>query len=225
MFAPYASIRVDQGVLKILGDINSPVLLAPTVGLTAEYGDTTIANTTVWDGIYFGPSSNGTVLGGANTYVSGSIIRYCTVQYGGYFKRTASIYLDRVGVALDQVSILGTWDRSVSGIYLYYPQDPVFLHGLSVTDSGNYGMYMISPASSTSLVDVNIKRSKNYGLYMSNSKETSIFRSSFHDNSAANSNSRQVYSTGGELILSVVADVLHLNLFSFKQFHPIIAMN
>ena len=208
MFAPYASIRVDQGVLKVLGDLDNPVLLAPIEGLAAEYGDASIESDTVFDGIYFGPGSNGTVLGGGNTYVDGSIIRHCTVQFGGYFENIASIYFDRVSVALDQVSILGKWDRSVHGIYFNRPVGPVFLCGVNVTNAGNYGVYVYYPASETYIVDAVIQGSRNYGLYMYYSKETRILRSSFHENDESNYYSRQVYSNGGKRAVEIFFIVL-----------------
>jgi len=197
MFAPYASIRVDQGMLKVLGDIDNPVLLAPTQDLLAEYGDASIESSSLFDGIYFGANSNPTVLGGGNTYVSGSVIRHCVLEYGGYFSKTASIYLDRVSVALDQVTILGKWDRSVTGVYINRPLDPVLLRGVNVTNAGSYGVYVYFPTSTTEIVDTAIEGSRNYGLYLNQVKETNVVRSSVHNNDESNSNSIQVYGYSG----------------------------
>ena len=95
MLAPYASILVNQGVLKVLGEGSNPVLLVPKDDLTGEYGSTSIKNATVFDGIWFGPKSTGTVLGDGKKYVDGSILRHCIMNFGGYFSNVLLFILTK----------------------------------------------------------------------------------------------------------------------------------
>ncbi len=164
MFAEHASIRVDYGVLKVEGSVDDPVELSPTQNLTAVYGDSGIENSTVFDGIYFGQYSNRTVLGDGNQYIDGSVMRHCTVKFGGYFSRDASIYLNRVNVMLDSVTVLGDWSRYVNGIYMYSPSDAVLLSGVSVQNVGNIGVHIDYAYYGISLTNVNIRGCHNSGV-------------------------------------------------------------
>ena len=166
MFAEHASIRVDYGVLKVEGSVNEPVELSPTKNLTAEYGNSAIDNSTVFDGIYFGEYTNGTKLGDGSQYIDGSVLRHCTMKFGGYYSRDASIYLHRVSVMMEGVTVLGDWSRSVKGIYMLDLNDVVLLSGVSVQNVGNQGIGIYNADNGVTLSNVDIQGSRYQGLYM-----------------------------------------------------------
>ncbi|KAL3790397.1 hypothetical protein ACHAW5_008354 [Stephanodiscus triporus] len=194
IFAEYASIRVDQGALKILGDDRNSVYLTPTSA--AQYNDT-IENSTIFDGILFGPNSNGTVFGDNMEYVAGSIIRHCEVKYGGYYKSSATIRLDEVSVMLDHVTIIGQWGRSVDGILFIRPSGPVFLRSVNISNAGGSGIVVSEAKRISSFADVNIHGCYREGLVIRYSKEAVIVRSTFDGNGESSEVNSQVYSYGG----------------------------
>ena len=107
IFSPKASIRVDQGTLKISGDEDNVVFLGPTKGLAGEHSNAAkIENTTEWGG----PGAQNTDLGSANEYFGGSMIRYCRVEHGGYASphREASIHMVETNIMISSVSVVGS---------------------------------------------------------------------------------------------------------------------
>jgi hypothetical protein len=164
MFAEHSSIRVNQGVLKVLGEENNHVLLAPTSELAPEFGDSSIVSTPYFDGISFGAYSNGTILGGESTYVDGSILRHCNVKLGGYFRRSSSVSMDQVSVMLDHVVVEGEWGRSVTGVYFRNPKHPVVLRHVSVRNSGGIGIQIYNIQNTTQIEDVDVHNSRGNGI-------------------------------------------------------------
>jgi hypothetical protein len=162
IFAKYAYICVNQSALKILGDNGNSVYLTPTSA--AKYNDPSIKNSTIFDGILFGPNSNGTVFGDNMEYVAGSIIRPCEIKYGGYYKSSATIFLDEVSVMLDHIAIIGEWGRNVHGIYFSRPSGPVFLWGVIISNAGGSGIEVYDATRISSFTDVNIHGCRSYGL-------------------------------------------------------------
>lgn len=158
------------------------------------------------------------MLGGGNTYVEGSILRHCIVQFGGYLQQEASIHFDRISVALDQVSIVGmpSSSRYVHGVYFSNPTSPVLLSGVSIEGSSNYGIYVSYIQSTITLVNTMVQGCRRYGLYISNSQGTSILRSKFDGNGLGVTShlSRQVYASGGKYDF----DIFH---FTFEFFSPV----
>lgn len=168
MFSPFASIRVDQGELQILGDEENPVLLAPTSDLSVEYGDPSVENATAFDGIVFRQTSNGTILYD-NQYTGGSIIRHCIVKHAGYYRSSdvASIRFDRVSVMLDNVSIQGSWNRSVHGVHYYSPSNSLVMRNVQVNNAGNRGVDIQYPSGGYNTFDkMTISRSQGVGMYV-----------------------------------------------------------
>jgi hypothetical protein len=197
-FAKYASIRVDQGTLKIMGQDGNSVLLTPTNAV--EYDDTSIEKSFVFEGISFGPDSNGTLHGGNMEYIEGSIIRHCEVINGGYYQSSASLRLDGVSVMLDHVVIIGDWTRNVDGVYISRPSGPVVLRGVNVSGAGGSGVKVYDAGSTSSFIDVNIHGCHKTGLVIANSREIVITRSTFDGNSESHVN---VWSSGsGEICYS-----------------------
>lgn len=181
MFAKHATIRVDYGVLKVLGEVHNPVILAPTQNFTSEYGNDEIENTTVFDGIYFGPNSNGTETGQGNQYISGSILSHCEIHFGGYFKSDKSVYINSVSVMMNDVLIWGDWSRYVDGIYIQYPSSVVLLDGVVVRNAGSYGVYIYSAHDGATLSNVQVHGCRHDGVHIENSGSTVIAHSVFRD--------------------------------------------
>ena len=196
MFAEYASIRVESGILKVLGEVDDPVLLVPTQNLTIEYGKIDIENSTVFDGVYFGPSSIGTIFGEGNQYIDGSILRHCYLKFGGYFQSSASIYLDQVSVMLEHVTVLGDWSQSVSGVYVYFPSDLVVLIGVSIQNAGYDGLYISYAYGGISLSDIDISGCQYNGLTIHFYGSSDIRGSTFDGNGGD-----QVYLVSGKICL------------------------
>lgn len=198
IFAEYASIRVDRGVLKVLGDMDDPVVLSPTQNFTSYFGNSPIEYSTVFDGLYFGPNSNGTVLGEGNKYIDGSILRHCTINFGGYHSNSASIYLDQVSVMLEKVTILGDWSRAVYGVYAYYLQDPLLFNEVSVKSAGYDGLYIMYAHGGITLSHIDIQGCRNNGITIFYSGSTYVHGSTFDGNGGV-----QVYVYSGMRSLNV----------------------
>lgn len=177
MFAKHASIRVDYGVLKVLGDYANPVVLSPTQNLTAEYGNTLIENSTVFGGIFFGPNSNDTQVGEGNVYIGGSFISHCEVNFGGYHSESSSIEMDHANVMLEKVTILGDWSNSahwVHGVRIYYPTGAVVLDAVKVHGAGFYGIYIYNAYDEVILTGLDVQGSRSHGLAIDISGSVSI---------------------------------------------------
>lgn len=182
MFAEHASIRVDFGTFKVLGSTEMPVQLTPTMNLTFEYGDSAIPNSTVFDGIYFGPNCNGTTAGDGNQYISGSILQGLDINFGGYDQASASIYLDGVSVMLKNVNVRGDWSRNVHGIYIYNPEDSVLLDGVSIENAGGEGIFISYASSQITIMNVEVHGCRSYGIRIMYSESSIISRSHIHHN-------------------------------------------
>ncbi len=196
MLAEYASIRVDRGILKVLGEIDDPVLLAPTQNLTVEYGKLDIENTTVFDGIYFGPNSIGTIFGEGNQYIDGSILRHCYLKFGGSITNSASIYLDQVSVMLEKVTVMGDSIRPAYGVYVYAPVDALVFYGVSIQNAGYDGLYISYAYGGISLTDVEISGCLYNGLTIHFYGSADVRGSTFDGNGGD-----QVYSVSGKICL------------------------
>lgn len=183
IFAKHASIRVDYGVLKVLGDENDPVILAPVLNFTTEYGNSKIENSTVWDGIYFGPDSNETELSeGNNLYISGSIISHCKIYFGGYYTKGASVHQDEVSVLMKEVTIFGDFSRYVNGIEIYNPNTPVYLDGVSVRNAGSNGIYIRYADEGALISKADVHGCRYKGVRIEYSGSTTLVSSRIHSN-------------------------------------------
>ena len=168
MFAEHASIRVDHGVLRVLGEVDDPVELTPTQNLTAEYTNSNVSVSTVFRGMYFGPNSNGTELSEEDEYIGGSLLRNCIVRYMGYYySPDSSIRLDRASVMLKNVTIEGDRSKSVKGIHINNPTTPVLIDRVGVHEAGKYGVYIESAQKKVTLTDVSVHNSGSYGVFIS----------------------------------------------------------
>ena len=196
LFAEYASIRVDYGVLKVLGSMDEPVHLAPTMNFTRMYGSMEIPNSTVFGGIYFGPNSNGTLVGDGNQYISGSILQGLYVNFGGYHQASASVYLNRVSVMLRKVSIMGDWSKSVYGVYIYDPEDLLLLDEVSVESMGSDGIYIGYASNKITLTNLEVLGCRYYGIRIVYSSSSSMSRSHIHHNGQYGNAQVYIYDWG-----------------------------
>jgi hypothetical protein len=194
MFAEYASIRVDRGILKVLGEMDDPVLLAPTQNLTVEYGKLDIENSTVFDGIYFGPNSIGTIFGEGNQYIDGSILRHCYVKFGASVTNSASLYLDQVSVMLEKVTIMGDWSRTAYGVCVYAPVDALVFTGVCIQNAGYDGLYISYAYGGIFLSDIDIRGCLYNGLTIHFYGSAYVRGSTFDGNGGD-----QVYSVSGKI--------------------------
>jgi hypothetical protein len=194
MFAEYASIRVDRGILKVLGEMDDPVLLAPTQNLTVEYGKLDIENSTVFDGIYFGPNSIGTIFGEGNQYIDGSILRHCFVKFGASVTNSASLYLDQVSVMLEKVTIMGDWSRTAYGVCVYAPVDALVFTGVCIQNAGYDGLYISYAYGGIFLSDIDIRGCLYNGLTIHFYGSADVRGSTFDGNGGD-----QVYSVSGKI--------------------------
>ena len=84
MFRPLSAIRVHQGTLQVLGDSGNPVEFTSTSTYLNEYdGNSSIANSTEWGGVWFGPDANSSVLVDTE-YIEGSLLRHCRIVNAGF---------------------------------------------------------------------------------------------------------------------------------------------
>ena len=183
MFAEHASIRVDYGVLKVLGEMDDPIELTPTQNLTDEYGSSDVLVSTVFNGIYFGANSNGTQVSEGNQYIAGSLLSNCIVKYGGYFQSSASVYLDRTSVMLKNMTVIGDWSRYVYGVYVYNPSTFVLIDEVRVYNAGSIGVYIYSADERVTLTDISVQGCRGDGVNIQyTSSSVIISGSQFHDN-------------------------------------------
>lgn len=190
IFASYSSIRIDEGVLKILGTDEEQVYLTPTSKFTGEYESNELENSTEWRGIYFGQNAEPSLMSDTNEYISGSIIRKCNLSNAG---STASIHLNGVSVILDGVKIeFSDFSVNTYGVYFQNSPGPIFANDVHITAANNVGMFIHTPEDRVTLNGLNISMSASYGLYLVHPQDTRIVDSIFDQN-----NNRQIYSFYG----------------------------
>lgn len=204
IFAPKASIRVDQGTLKISGNEDNVVYLGPTKGRAGEHGNAAkIENTTDWGGLFFGPDARNTDLSSAKEYLGGSMIRYCSVEFGGYSwpPKVASIHIVETNVMISGVSVIGMPKYSVDGIR-YEMSDSaldmkIVVKNVDILEAGGYGITIYRSRGSI-LSNLSVSSCKTGGLYFSSCSNVGISKSVIEGNKSPWYSTDQVYSSGSE---------------------------
>ncbi|KAL7486588.1 hypothetical protein ACHAW6_012194, partial [Cyclotella cf. meneghiniana] len=160
------------------------------MNFTSEFGDKTIPNSTVFEGIFFGRNSNGTLVDGGK-YISGSILYGLVMDFGGYEAtaasyycngNTAGVYLDTVSVRLVDVTIRGDWSHYGNGIYICKPDSDVWLNNVTVQNAGRHGIYIISSVEKVFLLNVEVHGCYRDGISIAYVDYTTISGSRIHDN-------------------------------------------
>lgn len=159
MFAPEASLRVDQGLLRVLGSETNPVELSSTDWLALEYGDSSIPVSSEWGGVYFGPSATGASFT-SGVYAHGAILQGCTIVDAGFLA-------DTTAVMLQGVHVNGTNERFNSGIGIEFKNAAaglVLLDDVQVEHSAGIGIQFYHPAADVELHAVSVSHAADIGL-------------------------------------------------------------
>ena len=193
IFPSYSSIRIDKGTFKILGSAQERVFLTPTADFISKHGGSNLKHSASWGGIYFGSGAKKSIIGSSNEYISGSLLRQCSISNAGYASPTkqASVYLYYISVMLDGVSIEAidiANSNSVDGVYFHRPPSVVTTNDLNIYKAGRYGLRVEYPGDRAVFKGLNVSMSGNYGLHLYYPQDTIISHSKFEGN-----NQRQIY--------------------------------
>ena len=195
MFSSLGSIRVSQGVLKVLGTVDKPVILASTnvfLGQYGEYQQSSTANTSAWGGLWLRPQSTTTVVLGAE-YISGSVVRHCIIQNAGHASSfSAAVYMDGTTIMLDGVQVLGSGSKGVS---IDSSTGSLLVKNTSIRNSADVGLYLTRTEALIALQNVSVTDSGRQGLFMSNCADVRIGGSSFTGNYKSSSSGSQLYTS------------------------------
>jgi hypothetical protein len=194
MFAPGASIRVDEGTLEVHGTNEAPVLMTSTSRLLGEFGGKVVPNSTQWGGVWLGPNAKPTVTK-SDEYVSGSVLQGCVIQDAGYFTSSAAVYVGHVSVMLDHVSVL---DSGSDGVQFLNTRSAILVKDSIISRSRASGITFGAPSSTSTLQNVVIRDSGSNGLSASRHKDLIISNCRFDRNGRT-----QILAYGGDGALVV----------------------
>ena len=197
MFRPLSAIRVHQGTLQVLGTLGNPVEFTSTSTYLNEYdGNSSIANSTEWGGVWFGPDANSSVLVDTE-YIEGSLLRHCRIVNAGFDVFEASIEMEETTVLLDHVHVLGSGQHGLS-LKQSSASDMVLRH-VYIDRSNGDGILSSNSNGPLLLNNVNITRSAQSGADLRSHRDVRITDCQFSSNGDT-----QVYSNfgSGELTIS-----------------------
>ena len=194
MFAPGASIRIDEGTFEVRGTTSNPVILTSTSELLSDFGGDSVQNSTEWVGVSFGPDSNPTVTF-SDEYVSGSILQGCVIRNAGHHGAQAAVSIEQVSVMLRQVSVLNSGS---DGVRFLSTQSSILVQDSIISGSASFGLHVYDPASAAMLQRVAVIGSGSYGLNAAWHQNLSISACSFDGN-----RDYQVQSFVGQGVLEV----------------------
>ena len=87
---------IVEGQLNAIGTADNPIIFTSSSSTPAS-GD--------WDYIEFTPTAKGASYNGTGEYLSGSILQYVTIEYGGGDKEFSALYANRTAPYLNNVTI------------------------------------------------------------------------------------------------------------------------